>query len=171
MDMAERWWDDFRWEKMEHKPEVEWVNPDDIMLILDESDIVHEGTIDNPIEGIPLSEEEARLREFIPEDELRVILDDRDKLSGDWIIVISSNVNAIKYNIETSSMDVEYQYGRYYRYYDVPPAFFIDFFHAHSPGRFVWEHIRRPQAYTFVRFGGRGVRPPGGDNIQNIGGI
>jgi hypothetical protein len=120
--------------------------------------------------GIPLTDEQIAGMEMVPEDEISVILNNRDQLSGQWIHVTSTNVEAIRYNVQDASMDVEYQDNRFYKYLGVPPAFFIEFFNAGSPGRFVWDHIRRPNAYLYGRFGGAGTRPVGGgDNIKDLG--
>ena len=116
--------------------------------------------------------DESDLVTTVPADEISVVLDEGDValksdvldlLSGEWIHVMSTNVEAIRYNLNDKTMDVEFQHGRYYKYYDVPAPFFVKFTQAHSPGGFVWDEIRRPNAYHFVKFsfGGGESRPTG----------
>src|SRR5436190_1719393 len=103
----------FKWTKLTEKPATQMIPPETIGVVLDERDMVRPAII----EGIPMTEEEIdALTEMVPESEISVIIENRDILSGDWVHVVSSNVEAIKYNIADATCDVEYISGRFYRY-------------------------------------------------------
>jgi hypothetical protein len=132
----------FKWKKRTNKPEVQPPSRP-INDFLDD--------LDDLPEAIPLT----------PDEQLA--------FSGEWLYLSSTNVHGIKYNWNDKTMDVEYQFGRFYTYFDVPPEFFIEFVKADSPGSFVWEEIRRPNKFGYIGWKVPGAtRPPGGKQIQVV---
>lgn len=69
----------------------------------------------------------------------------------EWYFVSSSNIDAIKYDIDTSVLTVKFLTGRIYEYLDVPYELALRLFTAvESHGKFFWANIRNtyysPQA-------------------------
>lgn len=81
------------------------------------------------------------------------------KDGGGWLNLASTNVRAVSYHYDSHTMDVEFdarrqnEMPRHYTYLAVPVQFFVDFVDAGSPGGFVWDQIRRPDAFDFTRYG------------------
>lgn len=65
----------------------------------------------------------------------------------EWIEVRSSNIAAIAYAKETSSLLVQFTNSRVYSYDDVPEQVFEDFKAANSKGKFLNEHIKDVYQY------------------------
>lgn len=66
--------------------------------------------------------------------------------SIDWTPVSSTNVSAIKY--ESPDCYVRFLNESEYIYYDVPWSVFVEFYYAHSKGRFVWLRLRGKYRYA-----------------------
>lgn len=85
------------------------------------------------------SPEEAREKQ-IKEDELA---DDFNRfMSGKFVSVSSSNVNAIAYFPESYYLEIEYHDGTYYGYFDVSSEEAANLFRSGSKGGWVWDHLR-----------------------------
>ena len=54
-----------------------------------------------------------------------------------WRFVTSSNVEAIRYLYDEQILEVEFQYNRYYQYYNVPVDVAKAMYRSNSPGVFV----------------------------------
>ncbi len=63
--------------------------------------------------------------------------------------VASSAVSSIGYDERSSVLEVEFEGGAVYDYFDVPPKVYKDLLKASSIGRFVSTRIR--DQYPFVR--------------------
>lgn len=78
-----------------------------------------------------------------PPEELPELNDVERYLLGEWLPVTSSNVRAIRYLPEDEALEVEYRNGGFYRYEDIPEMMAKDFALADSPGKWVWDWLRR----------------------------
>jgi len=58
-------------------------------------------------------------------------------LDRSWRFVTSSNVEAIRYLYDEQILEVEFQYNRYYQYYNVPVDVAKAMYMTNSPGVFV----------------------------------
>ena len=58
-------------------------------------------------------------------------------LDRSWRFVTSSNVEAIRYLYDEKILEVEFQYNRYYQYYNVPVEIAKAMYVTNSPGVFV----------------------------------
>jgi len=58
------------------------------------------------------------------------------------ILVESSNVKAVGYDVETKTLQVEFKSGGIYQYAGVQPEMYTDLLEADSIGRFVSQVIR-----------------------------
>lgn len=63
--------------------------------------------------------------------------------------VISSNVAAIGYDDESQTLEVEFNDGGIYQYFDVPPRVYEEFRNATSPGKYLHNEIKGH--YRFAR--------------------
>lgn len=59
----------------------------------------------------------------------------------DWNSVGSSNIDAIAYEEESSTLFIRFNDGSEYEYYDVPMSIYEDFLNADSKGKFGHAHI------------------------------
>lgn len=66
--------------------------------------------------------------------------------------VTSSAISSVGYDERSSVLEVEFQSGAVYDYFDVPPKIYRDLLKASSKGSFVSRRIR--DRYPFVRRGG-----------------
>lgn len=71
-------------------------------------------------------------------------------LQREPVRLASSNVLAIAYDIDTNTLQVQFNDGSVYHYYDVPEDVAIAMLKTTSPGRFVWNELRDVYAYTRV---------------------
>lgn len=117
----------------------------------------------HPVEPQDIRAEDEQGNEVQGSDE------DRQRLSGEWIHLPSSNVAAVRYQMDEQRCDVEYQTARFYSYYRVPPEMFLEFVKAPSPGKFVWATFRRGDDHGYVRYSfSPGTRPDGTKNIEVV---
>ena len=65
--------------------------------------------------------------------------------------VTSSAISSVGYDERSSVLEVEFQSGAVYDYFDVPPKVYRDLLKAASKGSFVSRRIR--DRYPFVRRG------------------
>lgn len=63
--------------------------------------------------------------------------------------VTSSAISSVGYDERSSTLEVEFQSGAVYDYFDVPPKVYRGLLKASSKGRFVSRRIR--DRYPFVR--------------------
>jgi hypothetical protein len=68
----------------------------------------------------------------------------------DQIPVDSSNIASIGYEAETQTLQVEFQGGRIYQYFDVPESVFEEFLAASSKGKFFHASIKGAFRYARV---------------------
>ena len=71
--------------------------------------------------------------------------------SGEWLYVMSSNVDALRYLWPERNLQVTYLNGSTYEYYEVEPEVAVDFTYALSPGRYRWHVLGDPRWGT-VRY-------------------
>lgn len=64
--------------------------------------------------------------------------------------VSSSNVASVGYDVETQTLEVEFQNGAVYQYYDVPSSVYEAFMSAPSHGQFLHYHIKGYYRYSRV---------------------
>lgn len=62
--------------------------------------------------------------------------------SGKWVLVKSSNVKAIKYDVKLWKLYVRFKGGDIYIYNMAPPKLAKDMFLSPSMGKFVWAKLR-----------------------------
>lgn len=62
--------------------------------------------------------------------------------------VSSSNIAAIGYDSTTMVLEVEFNNGSIYEYYDVPEGIYLDFINAASVGSFLHSSIKGNFSYT-----------------------
>lgn len=67
---------------------------------------------------------------------------------GDWVSVSSSSLSRIRWNEQTSTLDVEFIGGRVYQYFDVPEGIFNALRLAESHGKFFQQNIRGCYRYV-----------------------
>lgn len=67
-----------------------------------------------------------------------------------WIFVISSNVSAIRYDIETQQLYVRFDSGRIYEYQEIEEDIALGMFHSESMGEYV-HHILIARGFTAIR--------------------
>ncbi len=65
-----------------------------------------------------------------------------------WISVSSSNLSRVRYDESTGPLEIEFQGGRVYQYFDVPQSVFEELIHASSHGQFFHEQIRGRYRYA-----------------------
>ncbi len=64
--------------------------------------------------------------------------------------VTSSNVSSIGYESDTLTLEVEFNDGSIYQYFDVPEAVYQELIRANSIGKFMHAHIKNQYRYTKV---------------------
>lgn len=89
-------------------------------------------------------------------------------LSGTWLHLASSNVEAIRYLYDEQLLEVEFKGPAYYQYFAVPPETASDMTTTDSPGRFVWNRLR--DRFPYVKLTGvsaiKGTKRPGPSVIR-----
>ena len=68
----------------------------------------------------------------------------------DWIPVTSSNLSRIRYDEDTYTLEIEFQSGRVYQYFDVPLQIFEGLRVADSHGKFFNAQIKGHYRYARV---------------------
>ena len=68
----------------------------------------------------------------------------------EWIKVDSSSISQVRYNENTMVLEIEFQGGRVYRYFDVPLQVFEGLRNADSHGKYLTQHIKGHYRYTRV---------------------
>lgn len=61
--------------------------------------------------------------------------------------VESSNLSSVGYDSSSSTLDIEFQEGAVYQYYDVPESVFRGLMAAPSKGKYFHQHIRDRFSY------------------------
>ena len=64
--------------------------------------------------------------------------------------VSSSNVASIGYDIASHTLEIEFNNGQVYQYFDVPQAIYESFMQASSKGEFLAQHIKGAFDYSRV---------------------
>lgn len=64
--------------------------------------------------------------------------------------VSSTSIQSIGYEPETSTLEIEFQSGEVYDYFDVPLQIYADFMKSDSHGQFFLRNIRDQYAYRKV---------------------
>ncbi len=67
-----------------------------------------------------------------------------------WIDVNSSNLARVRYSENTSTLEIEFQGGRVYQYFDVPKTIFEALLQADSQGQFFNSQIKGLFRYARV---------------------
>lgn len=67
-----------------------------------------------------------------------------------WINVTSSNLSRIRYDERTSTLEIEFNGGRVYQYFDVPLQIFEGLRDADSHGKFFHAQIKGHFRYARV---------------------
>lgn len=67
------------------------------------------------------------------------------------IQVNSSNIKSIGYDSQSSVLEVEFNSGDIYQYFDVSDYLYQQFLHASSHGQFLNNHIRYNYRYQKIR--------------------
>ena len=83
----------------------------------------------------------------------------RPSSSGEFVDVISSNVEAVAHNEEGSVLLVRFKGGSVYEYAGVPADTYVDLLAAPSVGRFLNQHIKGNYPYQKVSTGRGGSAP------------
>ncbi len=68
----------------------------------------------------------------------------------DWIPVSSSNLLRVRYDENSNTLEIEFQGGRIYQYFDVPKNVFDGLLTAGSHGKFFYEQIKGHFRYARV---------------------
>jgi hypothetical protein len=68
----------------------------------------------------------------------------------DWIHVDSSNLARIRYDENTMTLEIEFQGGRVYQYFDVPVQVFEGLRNADSHGQYFNQNIKGYYRYARV---------------------
>lgn len=61
--------------------------------------------------------------------------------------VSSSNLSSVGYDSNTNTLEIEFNSGAVYRYFDVPEHIYDDLMNAGSHGSFFSQHIKKTYAY------------------------
>jgi hypothetical protein len=64
--------------------------------------------------------------------------------------VISSNIRSIGYDYSTATLEVEFDSGDVYQYFNVPTNVYAQFMSASSHGQFLDDHIKYNYRYQKV---------------------
>jgi hypothetical protein len=67
-----------------------------------------------------------------------------------WIPLTSSNILRVRYDENTNTLEIEFQGGRVYQYFDIPPQIFEGLINASSHGQFFSEQIKGHFRYARV---------------------
>lgn len=59
-----------------------------------------------------------------------------------WVSVNSENLSRVRYDEKTATLEIEFNGGRVYQYFDVPQAIFEALLAAESHGKFFHEQIK-----------------------------
>ncbi len=62
--------------------------------------------------------------------------------------VVSSNVASVGYDAPSQTLEIEFNDGAIYQYFDVPQAIYDGLRSADSPGRYVHQQIRGVYRYA-----------------------
>ena len=68
----------------------------------------------------------------------------------DWIPVVSSNLSRIRYDQESNTLEIEFQGGRVYQYFDVPVQVFEGLRNADSLGQYFSKNIKGYYRYARI---------------------
>ena len=68
----------------------------------------------------------------------------------DWIPVVSSNLARIRYDENTLTLEIEFQGGHIYQYFDVPVQVFEGLRNAESLGKYFNQQIKGNYRYARV---------------------
>ncbi len=68
----------------------------------------------------------------------------------DWIPVVSSNLSRIRYNEDSNTLEIEFQGGRVYQYFDVPVQVFEGLKTADSYGQYFNTYIKGYYRYARI---------------------
>lgn len=66
----------------------------------------------------------------------------------EWIKVDSSSISRIRYNEDTKVLEIEFQGGRIYQYFDVPVQVFEGLRNADSHGKYFNQQIKGNYRYA-----------------------
>lgn len=67
-----------------------------------------------------------------------------------WIDVNSSNLSKVRYEDRTGTLEIEFQGGRIYQYFDVPKQIYESLLTAESKGKFFQQQIKGHYRYARV---------------------
>ncbi len=67
-----------------------------------------------------------------------------------WIDVSSTNLSRVRYDDSKNTLEIEFQGGRVYQYFDVPKQIFEGLLKAESKGKFFHEQIKGHYRYARV---------------------
>jgi len=65
--------------------------------------------------------------------------------------VNSSNIQSIGYDVQSTTLEVEFTSGDVYQYFDVPDFLYQQFLNASSHGQFLNDNIRYNYRYQKIR--------------------
>ena len=68
----------------------------------------------------------------------------------DWIPVVSTNLSRIRYDENSNTLEIEFQGGRVYQYFDVPVQIFEGLRSADSLGQYFNTNIKGYYRYTRI---------------------
>jgi hypothetical protein len=68
----------------------------------------------------------------------------------DWIPVASSNLSRIRYDEGSNTLEIEFQGGRVYQYFDVPLQVFEGLRNADSHGQYFNTYIKGHYRYARI---------------------
>lgn len=64
--------------------------------------------------------------------------------------VMSSNVNSIGYDPKTFTLEVEFNSGDIYQYFNIPESLYLNLIKSQSKGSFINEHIKYSYRYQKI---------------------
>lgn len=67
-----------------------------------------------------------------------------------WTDVSSTNLSRVRYDDNKNTLEIEFQGGRVYQYFDVPKQIFEGLLKAESKGKFFHEQIKGHYRYARV---------------------
>jgi len=67
-----------------------------------------------------------------------------------WIDVSSTNLSRVRYDESSLTLEIEFQGGRVYQYFDLPKHIFEELVRADSKGKFFHEQIKGHYRYARV---------------------
>ena len=68
----------------------------------------------------------------------------------DWISLESSNLSRVRYDENSITMEMEFQGGNVYQYFDVPKSIYDELLGASSKGKFFHSQIKGHFRYARV---------------------